>query len=87
MKTMTHTTMKVSLPDELRDAAQRLSKKKQYSTTSGFIQHLIRREDAKDRETDKLRALIQEGIDSGVSEMPAEEFFTNLRKRVSSKAK
>lgn len=84
---MTNTTMKVSLPDELRDAAQRLSKKKQYSTTSGFIQHLIRREDALDRENERLRVLIQEGIDSGVSDIPADEFFAGLRKRIQSKAK
>ena len=79
--------MKVSLPDELRNAAQRLSKKQQYSTTSGFIQHLIRREDTIDRETERLRALIQEGIDSGISEIPADEFFAGLRKRVESKTK
>ena len=79
--------MKVSLPDELRNAAQRLSKKQQYSTTSGFIQHLIRREDTIDRETERLRARIQEGIDSGISEIPADEFFAGLRKRVESKTK
>ena len=84
---MKNTTMKVSLPDELRNAAQRLSKKQQYSTTSGFIQHLIRREDTIDRETERLRALIQEGIDSGISEIPADEFFAGLRKRVESKTK
>jgi len=77
--------MKISLPRELRTAAKRLSEKKQYSTVSGFLQHLIRREDAIDRERVKLRQMIQEGIDSGVSDTPPDIFFEQLERRTRAK--
>lgn len=82
---MSNTTMKISLPDDLRTAAKRLSKKNQYSTVSGFMQSLIRREDKLDREREQLRKLIQEGIDSGLSDVPADVFFENGRKRIQAK--
>lgn len=79
---MTNTTMKISLPSELRQAAQRLSRKHKYSTVSGFVQHLIRREEALDRERAKLRKMIQEGLESGISPTPPEEFFAELENKI-----
>ena len=85
MRDMANTTMKISLPSELRTAAKRLSEKKQYSTVSGFVQHLIRREDALDREHAKLREMIQQGLDYGISETSPDVFFEQLERRVRAK--
>ncbi len=84
---MTNTTMRVSMPTEIRKAIKRLSKKHNYASESGFLQHLVRREDSIDREKDKLRKMITDGIKSGISEIPPEKFFADLEKEIKSVAK
>ncbi len=84
---MTNTTMRVSMPTEIRKAIKRLSKKHNYASESGFLQHLVRREDAIDREKDKLRKLITQGIKSGISGTPPEQFFADLEKEIKQAAK
>lgn len=79
---MTNTTMRVSMPTEIREAIKRLSKKHHYASESGFLQHLVRREDAIDREKEKLRKMISEGIKSGISKLPPEQFFADLEQPI-----
>lgn len=79
---MSNTTVKISLPNELRSVLQELSVKNQYSTVSGFVQHLIRREDTLEKEKMLLQRMIQKGIDSGVSNTSPDVFFDKLQKKI-----
>ncbi len=75
---MSNTTVKISLPASLRNTLQRLAKKNQYSTVSGFVQQLIREEDALEKEKRKLQKMIKVGIESGVSHTSPDVFFDRL---------
>jgi len=79
---MSNTTVKISLPSGLRNTLLDLSEKNQYSTVSGFVQHLIRREDALEKEKMLLQEMIQEGIESGVSETHPDVFFDSLQNKI-----
>ena len=79
---MSNTTVKISLPASLRNTLQRLEKKNQYSTVSGFVQQLIREEDALEKEKRKLQKMIKVGIESGVSNTSPDVFFDRLEKKI-----
>lgn len=79
--TTQNTTIKVSLPKKLRDSAQAFAKDRNYSTTSGFIQDLIRTELARTQEKAALQKLIAQGIQSGKSTRTPRSFFTTLKRR------
>ena len=71
-------TMNVSLEDELKAfATGERVRARGFSSASEYIRHLVR----VDREFDRLRGLIEEGLESGPGEaFPAEE-FEELRRR------
>ena len=79
--------MKVSMPSEIRSAISRLAKKHKFSSESGFLQHLVRREEVMDKERDKLKKLLSEGLRSGVSDVPPAQFFEKLEERITNKDK
>ncbi len=79
---MSNATIKISLPLELKNKLQKLSQKKQYSTVSGFVQELIRREDSLEKEKVLLKKMIQEGVESGVSKTSPDVFFDNLQQKI-----
>ena len=79
---MSNTTIKISLPASLKNTLQRLAKKNQYNTVSGFVQQLIRQEDALSKEKKKLQKMLQVGLESGQSTTPPETFFDNLNAKL-----
>jgi Arc/MetJ-type ribon-helix-helix transcriptional regulator len=79
---MSNTTVKISLPTNLKTTLQKLAQKKQYSTVSGFIQELIRRESTIEKEKSKLQKMIQEGLDSGLSSTPPDVFFKRMQQKI-----
>ena len=60
---MSMTSMNISLPDKLKEYVETQTKSG-YSTPSEFVRELIRA-DQKRRATERLDALLLEGLDSG----------------------
>ena len=82
---MSNTSMKFSMPIEIRQAITRLSKKYNYSSESSFLQHLIRREDTIEKERAKLRKFLDQGLRGGISDTPPKQYFADLEKRLKAK--
>ncbi|MGH7480880.1 MAG: ribbon-helix-helix domain-containing protein [Longimicrobiales bacterium] len=71
-------TMNVSLEDDLKAfATSERVKARGFSSASEYIRHLVR----VDRELDRLRGLIEEGLESGPPEPLSTEAFDELRRR------
>jgi antitoxin ParD1/3/4 len=71
-------TMNVSLEDELKAfATSERVKARGFSSASEYIRHLVR----VDRELDRLRGLIEEGLESGPAEPFTPDTFDLLRRR------
>ena len=62
---MPNTTMNISLPETLKEKAKINAKKKHFSGTSDYVQHLIRKDDEQLEAHEALKSFIQQGIDSG----------------------
>jgi antitoxin ParD1/3/4 len=77
---MATTTMSFALPDELRSYLDRRVRSGQYGNTSEYIRDLIRR-DQEEQAKKRLRALIEEGLQSGPSRPLTPKFVAELRKR------
>jgi antitoxin ParD1/3/4 len=69
------TTMKISLPDEMKALVDQQVRARGYMSSSEYIRDLLRR--AKD--SDDFRALIQEGLDSEVPEESYENWIAGLQ--------
>ena len=63
-------TMNISLPDALKAFVEEQADGPHYANVSDYVRDLIRQEAARQKALAEMRALIQEGIDSG----PAEPF-------------
>lgn len=71
-------TMNVSLDDDLKNfATGDRVRARGFSSASEYIRHLVR----VDRELDRLRGLIVEGLESGPPEPLDPELFEDLRRR------
>ena len=69
-------TMNVSLDDDLKAfASSERVRERGFATVSEYVRHLIRT----DRELDRVRTLVREGLESGPSEPFPEDHFENLR--------
>lgn len=66
-------TMNVSLPDALKAHVDDRVASGEYASASDYIRDLIRRDDEAKRKWAEYRRLIQEGIDSGVSDVTPEQ--------------
>lgn len=75
---MSMTSMNISLPHGLKEYVERQTKAG-YSTPSEYVRELIRG-DQKRRASDRLNALLLEGLDSG-EPLPASPAFWNELKR------
>lgn len=69
--------MNVSLPDELKDFVDGRVGASGYGSTSEYVRDLIRR----DRERQRLRALLLDGAASDVGPVADADFFAALRAR------
>jgi antitoxin ParD1/3/4 len=72
------TSMNVSLPDELKEYVEAQTRSS-YSTPSEYVRELIRH-DQKRRATEKLDALLLEGLNSGDSLPVDAAFWRDLKK-------
>ena len=71
-------TMNISLPDSMKRFVDEQVREGDYAGASDYVRALIR----KDQDVAKLRALLQEGLDSGPPEPVTEAWFEDLRRRV-----
>ena len=72
-------TMNISLPDQLRDWVDSQVSARGYGNTSEYVRESIRR----DRERERLRALLLDGAASPAGPLADEAFFDSLRARAS----
>lgn len=72
------TTMNISLPDDMKDFVDQQVRARGFMSSSEYIRDLIRRQ----KDIEDFRALIQEGIDSPISEESTEDWFASLEARL-----
>ena len=73
--------MNVSIPDQLKSWAESRVAEGRYSSTSDYIRDLVRRDQEREEKLRVLRAAIDEGRASGVSERTVEDIIADGRKR------
>jgi len=69
-------TMNVSLPDEMKEWVEEQSTSGRFGNSSDYIRDLIRRDQEAVAE---LRALVDEGLNSGISEKSLEQSFADAK--------
>lgn len=69
------TTMNVSLPKELKSWVEKQTRSGRYGNSSDLVRDLIRREQERLDAIDRMRALIDAGVASGVSDRTLDEIF------------
>ncbi|AZU03692.1 antitoxin protein ParD-4 [Glycocaulis alkaliphilus] len=72
-------TMNISLPDALKSVVDSQVGSGQYASASDYVRDLIRRDEENRRKRAEFERLIQEGIDSGVSEKSFDEVMADAR--------
>ena len=72
-------TMNVSLPDELRAVAEARVASGHYANVSDYVRDLIRHDQEQAEKAARLRAAIDEGLASGVSELSAEDIRRQVK--------
>jgi antitoxin ParD1/3/4 len=72
------TTMNISLPESLKAFVDEQVAAQAYGSSSEYVRELIRKE----RDRQRLRALVLEGLESGPGEVVDEAFFDDLRESI-----
>lgn len=76
-------TMTVSLPTQMKEWVESLTKNGEYSSSSDYVRDLIRRDKGNRNEAmsmEELNELLEESIASGVSKLNMKEIFTEAQK-------
>ena len=73
--------MNVSIPDKLKGWAESRVAEGRYSSTSDYVRDLVRRDQEAEEARRRLRAAIDEGLASGVSDRTIEDIIADRRKR------
>jgi len=68
-------TMNISLPDQMKAWVESRSEDGRYSNASDYVRDLIRRDQQRVESIEELNVLIQEGIDSGISDRSIEDVW------------
>ncbi|WP_108397912.1 type II toxin-antitoxin system ParD family antitoxin [Devosia submarina] len=74
-------TMNVSLPDQMKEWVEEQVKTGRYGNSSDYVRDLVRKDQERAEAVEEFDQLIQEGLDSGISELTVEEAFTQARQR------
>ena len=83
---MATTSMNISLPQHLKDKVEEAIAEGHFSNSSDYIRHLIRQDVSKKEAEQELKALLQAGLKSGVSEKSIVEVFADLRGYINAKS-
>lgn len=73
------TTMNISLPSSMKKWVETRTNYGRYANASDYVRDLIRQDREREEDLAQLRALIQQGLDSGVSEQSFEEIVAEAR--------
>lgn len=73
--------MNISIPDQLKAWVETRVAEGSFSSSSDYLRDLVRQDQREQERLDWLRAEIQAGIDSGVSEVDPFEQIEALRQR------
>ena len=68
-------TMNISLPDQMKSWVESQTQDGRYSNASDYVRDLIRRDRERTESIRELNVLIQEGLDSGISERSVEDIW------------
>ena len=71
--------MNVSIPDKLKGWAEARVAEGRYSSTSDYVRDLVRRDQEREEKMQALRAAIDEGRASGVSDRDPFDYLEELR--------
>lgn len=72
-------TMNVSLPDAMKDWVEGRAATGRYSNASDYVRDLIRRDQERADKLTALQQLIQEGEESGASDLSAADILDRAR--------
>ena len=75
-------TMNISLPDELKQFVDAQVSEHGYGSTSEYLRDLVR----KQRDVEKLRGILLEGVSSGPATPMEPDFFDKMRERAHARA-
>ena len=65
---MANTTLNLSIPAELKEKARSQARARHFSSTSDYLQHLIRADVEQSEHKKTLETFLQKGLDSGDGE-------------------
>lgn len=74
-------TMNVSLPDQMKEWVEEQVKTGRYGNSSDYVRDLVRKDQERAEAVEEFDRLIQEGLNSGISELTTEEIFAQARQR------
>ncbi len=74
-------TMNVSLPDQMKEWVEEQVKTGRYGNSSDYVRDLVRKDQERGEAIEEFDRLVQEGIESGISELTVEEVFAQARER------
>ncbi|MES3027166.1 MAG: type II toxin-antitoxin system ParD family antitoxin [Pseudomonadota bacterium] len=75
-------TMNVSLPDAMKDWVEGRAGTGRYSNASDYVRDLIRRDQERAEKIARMQRLIDEGIESGVTDKSIKDIRAEARRRV-----
>jgi antitoxin ParD1/3/4 len=78
--------MNISIPEKLKAYVEERVADGEYASTSDYLRDLVRQDQRRQRALEELRAEIQAGIDSGVSERSGFDIFDEMRTRIQDRA-
>lgn len=78
--------MNISIPEKLKAYVEERVADGEYASTSDYLRDLVRQDQRRQRALEELRAEIQAGIDSGVSERSEFDIFDEMRTRIQDRA-
>jgi antitoxin ParD1/3/4 len=75
-------TMNVSLPDAMKDWVEGRAGTGRYSNASDYVRDLIRRDQERAEKIARMQQLIDEGVESGVSDKSMRDIRAEARRRL-----
>lgn len=73
--------MNVSLPDALKVWAETRVAEGRYSSTSDYVRDLVRRDQEAEEKLQRLRVMIEEGRNSGISDRTIDDIIADSRSK------
>lgn len=75
-------TMNVSLPDPMKEWVNAQADAGRYGNASDYVRDLIRRDQDRQEKNAELRALISEGLNSGISDKSMDDIREAVHQRL-----